>query len=266
MAVGVGGPNVGTRREADMTLNIEEGFAGGGPVVRNFPTPGNALLSSFYFQYVNDDHELSSRLDRHVLQVMAMPGFPATGKIELGMHEEGSDTDYFFNVRHHVVTTGGIQPFSRALDVGAGRQAQFEVERPEGDFVFVLTGFQLAFHGTDHHLDEAGIFESNGAVTVRFNDKNDDDTFKFALKYCYVPRATFSALGIAHRDNVNGGDESDIPGGDAVIRGFNLNFRSKDHHIRGIGALAGNGRARVFLEDQNGDDRFDWSLRWAVLV
>lgn len=249
-----------------MTLNVEEGFSAGGPVTRNFPPAGAALLSGFYFQYVNEDHELSSRLDRHVLQVMAMPAFPAAGQVRLGMHENGSDTDYFFNVRHHVVTLADVRVFSRALDVGQGRQSTVQVERPPGDVVFVLTGFQLAFHGDDHHLDEAGIVESDGAVTVRFNDKNDDDTFTFALKYAYVPRSAFTALGTAHRDNVQGGDQSNIPAGPAVLRGFNVNFRSKDHHVRGLGVLAGNGRARVFFDDQNGDDRFDWSLRWAVLA
>jgi hypothetical protein len=72
-------------------LNVEEGFANGGPLVRTFPATGNALLSGFYFQYVNDDNNLSRRLDRHGLQVMALPGFPSTAQIELGMHEEESD-------------------------------------------------------------------------------------------------------------------------------------------------------------------------------
>ncbi len=72
-------------------LSVEEGFANGGQLVRTFPATGNALLSGFYFQYVNDDHNLSRRLDRHVLRVMDLPGFTSTAQIELGMNEEESD-------------------------------------------------------------------------------------------------------------------------------------------------------------------------------
>jgi hypothetical protein len=59
-----------------MVLNVEAGFANGGPLVRTFPATGNALLSGFYFQYVNEDHNLSRRLDRQVFQVMAFNPVP----------------------------------------------------------------------------------------------------------------------------------------------------------------------------------------------
>jgi len=237
--------------------NIEQGIHPGGPVVRGFPSTRAALLSGFYFQYTGDDH--------HVLQLMALPRFPAPDKIELGLHEEGEDSEYSFKVIHHLVGDARIRSFTRALDVGVGRSATVTVERPAGEMLFVLSGFQLAFHGVDHHLDEAGIVESGGSVTFRFNDKNDDDTFKFSLKYCYVPRDLFSAVGTVQGENDKGGARATIPSGKAVIRGFNCNFRSKDHHIRDLGVLAGDGRVEVFFEDKNGDDPFDWSVAWGVL-
>jgi hypothetical protein len=198
--------------------------------------------------------------------VIALPRFPTTGQIEVGMHEDDSDADFYFKVGHHLVPDHRFVHFDRSLDLAHGRQVTFDVERPPGDMVFVLAGFQLAFHTGDHHLDEAGIFESNGSVTVRFNDKNDDDTFKFSLRYFYAPRDAFSALGTARGDHARGAARAAIPNGQAVLRGFNMNFRSQDHHIRDLGALlTGDGRAEVFFEDKNGDDEFDWSLGWAVL-
>jgi hypothetical protein len=58
-----------------MVVNVEEGFANGGPLVRTFSATRSALLSGFYFQYVDEDHNLSKRIDRHVLQVMALTRF-----------------------------------------------------------------------------------------------------------------------------------------------------------------------------------------------
>ncbi|MEV0096009.1 hypothetical protein [Streptomyces sp. NPDC050738] len=238
--------------------NIEEAISDGGPVVRNFPTPGAPLLNTFYFQYSGDDH--------HVQQVIALPDFPENGKIEIGMNDEGRQADYFFKVGHYIGHDSRFRQFSRSLDLGVTRQATFEGGRPSASMIFVLSGFQLAFRGADHHLDEIGIFESDGTVTVRLNDRNDDDTFVFRVSYCYASRDLFSSVGLARGSNAKGGARKPIPDGQAVIRGFNMNFRSKDHHIRDLGAvLPGDGRAEVYFEDKNGDDGFDWSLGWAVL-
>lgn len=41
----------------------------------------------------------------------------------------------------------------------------------------VLQGFEIAYHNGDHHIDELGIIVSQTSITVKCNDKNDDDAF-----------------------------------------------------------------------------------------
>lgn len=252
-----------------VTTNLEEGFSNGGPVVRTFPAAGVPLLSSFYFQYTNNDHDLAQPLDHHVLQIMTVPGFPEPGRIELGMHENGGDADYYFKVQHLLTQHSGVHAFARGLDIGRGRNVEIPIDRPDGDHVFVLVGFQLAYRTGDHHVDEIGITESAGKVKVRLNDKNDDDSFLFRLHYAYVPAHLFSHRGTARGENdsdAGHGARRAIPAGPAVIRGFNMNFRSKDHHLRNVGVLTGNRRVEVFFGDKNGDDTYDWMVQWAVLA
>jgi hypothetical protein len=45
------------------------------------------------------------------------------------------------------------------------------------DAVFVISSFGLGYDDDDHHIDEIGIEEKDGQVTVALNDENDDDLF-----------------------------------------------------------------------------------------
>jgi len=248
--------------------NLEEEFSGGGVVERDFPLTGVPLLGSFYFQYTSG-RNLSTQLDHHVQTVLVLPGFPDQGKIELGMTENGNDADYYFKVRHFLADNSRIRRFSRGLDIGQGRNIEIPIERPTGNFIFVLSGFQLSYRGDDHHIDEIGITESDGKVRVRLNDKNDDDSFVFRLFYAYVPRDLIAQLGTARGDgdsDAGGGASMPIPAGTAVIRGFNMDFRSTDHHIRNIGVVTDNRKVEVFFGDKNGDDTYDWVVQWAILA
>jgi hypothetical protein len=57
-----------------------------------------------------------------------------------------------------------------------------------------------------------------------------------------------------------------IPSGTAVIRGFDLDFRHKDRHVRDVGVmLNGSGGLEVYFGDKTPDDAFDWKVRYAVL-
>lgn len=58
-----------------------------------------------------------------------------------------------------------------------------------------------------------------------------------------------------------------IPGGTAVIRGFNFDFKSADHHIKDFGVmLNGSGGLEVYYGDKNRDDSFDWQVQYAILA
>jgi hypothetical protein len=140
-------------------------------------------------------------------------------------------------------------------------------ERPTGDFVFVLIGFQLSFHGDDHHINEVRIIESDGNLTVRFRDKHSapPPISLWSLQYAYVPRSLFVELGTSSGSD-RGAVGLDIPAGPSVIRGFSFDFRSDDHHLREIGVLTGSGRLEVYYADKNMDDLFDWAVDWGILA
>ena len=228
---------------------------------------GTPLLGRLAFEYTNNDH--------HITQILIAPGFtPST--MRLGFHDKNLDDRFCYSVTHFGVADPRIRLSTRSLDIcsGPGR-CTVQLDKPAGDFVFVLVGFQLTFQsGIDHHIDEVAILENNGNVTVAYNDKNDDDLFLWSLKYAYVPRELFRELGVSSGTREHGETTRAIPGGVAVLRGFRFNFEPHftsggDHHIKKIGLLPTQSSPQnevfVFYEDKNGDDGFDWEYRWAIL-
>jgi hypothetical protein len=238
-------------------LNVEEGFDNGGFAFRDFSYTGVPLLDSFYFQYTSKDH--------HLTQILIRPD-AEPNRMQLGFHDKNSDDDYYFKVMHRMVADPRVQRFSRGLDLCTGSCTR-EITKPEGDFVFVLTGFQLSFTGgRDHHINQVGILETDGNLTVRFNDKNFDDNFVWSVQYAYLPRDLFVTTGSSSGSGDQGGARRFVPSGPSVIRGFRFDFQDSDHHVRDIGVTTpDDGRIEVFYEDKNGDDAFDWIVRWGVL-
>ncbi|MPZ89609.1 MAG: hypothetical protein GEU81_16400 [Nitriliruptorales bacterium] len=243
-------------------VNVEEGFSGGGLEMRNFSYTGVPLLDSFYFQYTDTDHHLS--------QILILPD-AQPDKMQLGFHDKNRDDDYFFKVVHRMIIDQRVEHFSRSLDLCTG-SCMRSIAKPAGDFVFVLVGFQLAFTGgRDHHINVIEVRENDGRLTTRFADKNFDDNFVWSLKYAYLPRGLFSAIGESGGVRERGGARRSIPSGPSVIRGFRFDFKpyftsGGDHHIRDVGVMThDDGRLEVFYEDKNGDDGFDWAVRWGVL-
>jgi hypothetical protein len=237
---------------------VVEGFDDGGLTDRPFSHTGVPLLSSFYFRYIDTDH--------HILQILVFPDW-IQDVIRLGYHDVNSDDDYFFKIIHQITDGPGILRFSRSLDICSESECTVPIERPTGDFVFVLIGFQLSFHGDDHHINEVRIIESDGNLTVRFRDKHSapPPISLWSLQYAYVPRSLFVELGTSSGSD-RGAVGLDIPAGPSVIRGFSFDFRSDDHHLREIGVLTGSGRLEVYYADKNMDDLFDWAVDWGILA
>jgi hypothetical protein len=151
-----------------------------------------------------------------------------------------------------------------------------KLDRPPGDFVFVLIGFQLSFRGDiDNHIREIGILEDNGLLTVAFRDREFDnplkDSFLFSVKFAYVPRDRFSDIGEASDTRSRNEVSRAIPAGKAVLRGFRFEFKpyftgDDDHHLQKIGVLPTTaGTVLISFSDHNGDDGFDWQYRWGIL-
>ena len=233
-----------------------EGFDDGGTVVRPSPHTGMQLLRSFYFRYRSDDH--------HLQAIGVTPDRPAFQQAQCIFQDHNGDDDYYFHAVQQDVFPFGSAAYFYGRDICRGSCTR-AIPRPSGDYVFVLRGFYMYFQGDDHHLDQIKLMENNGMLTVAFNDKNDDDNFIWEVQYAYVPRSRFAALG-ERSGMARSAVGTAIPGGVGVIRGFDLNFRSDDHHIRELGVfMSGTGSLDVYFGDKNGDDLFDWRVRWGVL-
>ena len=108
------------------------------------------------------------------------------------------------------------------------------------------------------------MFERNGGVTVALDDQNDDDLTQFRVHCAYIPRSRFAV--VSSRSGVDKeGKRVAIQAGTPVIRGFNLDFRSSDRHIRELGVRMGNARLEVYYNDNSKDDLFDWSVEYGIL-
>ncbi len=243
-----------------------QGFSKDALVERDYPVDGTPLLDSFYFNFTGTDHHIQAIRVKPASPVpdpSPESSEPSPGRIHLIYKDKSYGRDYFYNVSHFDHLNSDIRR-DKIFDFCEGSCIR-GLQKPFGDYVFVITGFSFFFPGTDHHIDEMEIIENNGNVKVSYNDKNNDDLFKFELEYSYVPRHLIQRMGTVGRSNVKGGDSNNISSGDSVIRGFKLNFRSKDHEIKDIGVMTRPGKVEVFYGDKNQDDRFDWTVRWATL-
>lgn len=185
-----------------------------------------------------------------------------------------SNDDYCFNVTHFDVTDARIRQVSRGLDICDAGSCTVQLDRPAGDFVFVLIGFQLSFRATDHHIKEVSILENNGQLTVGYHDEHFDppeDTFIWSVQYAYVPGDLFSQVGQNSGTRAHDRVLSPVPVGKAVLRGFKFVYQTYftsggDHHLQQIGVRPNTtGTAFITYRDENGDDGFDWEYRWAIL-
>ncbi|TGQ35687.1 hypothetical protein [Mesorhizobium sp. M00.F.Ca.ET.216.01.1.1] len=240
-----------------------------------FAPNGIPLLSRFAFELADGDN--------HLKQILISPDLPP-GKMRLDFSDGNpknlpfidDDDDYFFNVTHFGIKDSRAQQFTRSLDICSEQgKCTVQLDRPPGDFIFVLIGFQLSFRDNiDHHIREVGILEDDGMLTVSFNDQHfdpSDDAFLWSVQFAYVPRDRFSQIGESTETRAKNEVSSIIPAGMAVLRGFRFEYKDyftdgKDHHLKKIGVLPTTaGTALISYRDTNGDDGFDWQYRWAII-
>jgi hypothetical protein len=253
------------------------------------------LLKSFDFIYKTRDStfptDWNGTFDHHMAEIRIEPmvngEFPIRKSLRLGFADKGYDDPYDYDVQHYLLYDPSIRLFDTGINKGVGHATK-SISRPTPAFKyeFVLRGFQLQFRDgleiKDHHINEVGIIENNGKVTVDFNDKDYKDPFLYRIWYAYVPKDEFSRLGESNGIRAQRIDRQGTPPGPAVIRGFRLNFewyvgqdpqgdpwpRGWDHHIRQIQVDAGDSPddgLQVAYADQNGDDGFEWRVKWGIL-
>jgi hypothetical protein len=218
---------------------------------------GAPLLQSFYFRFTSEDHQFGA--------IEVVPNVPAINKASLGFTDKNRDDQYFYNITF-APYFGEIFRRSEGREFCKG-SCTYPIQAPANpaNYVFVIRGFYIYYYGGDHHIDQIKIQERNGLVTVALNDKNDDDRFLVDLYYAYIPRSRFSEIS-ARSGTAKGAQRAGIRRGTAVIRGFNFDFKSDDHHIKELGVVMnGNGQLEAYYGDKNQDDSFDWGVEYAIL-
>jgi hypothetical protein len=254
-----------TEQQLVSTPVLAEGIDDGGLADNAYAT-GDLLLRSFDFMYQSEDHHLGG--------VVALTEFPTGNNLRVGFFDQNRDDDYFFRVGHHDAVESRIQRVDRSLDicVTTNGRCTVPISRPAGDVVFVLTGFEISYQtGIDHHLDEIGLLENNGQLTVIYNDASDNKTFLWRVQFAWVPADLFTGQGTVSGVADSGGADIVTPvSGKGVIRGFRFNFEphftpGEDHHIKRMAVYMLNDRVSVLYHDRNSDDGFDWQVRWGRL-
>lgn len=233
-----------------------EGFAKG-YTQDIFHVDGASLMKSFYFRFSDSDH--------HIRAIEVQPHKPSLGQIAINFQDKNGDDEYYYHIQS--------QPYygliwQRSTERVASKGAdvmQLQAPPDLANWVFVIRGFYIYYHGTDHHIDQISVLEEDGRVTVAYNDKNDDDTFWWELDYAYIPRSRFTAID-TRSGTAKGATRVSIPAGSAVLRGFDLNFSSTDHHIQEVGFwMPDDGNLDIYYSDKNQDDNFAWRVQYGIL-
>jgi hypothetical protein len=241
---------------------------GEGTLQRNFSVAGVPLLKSFFFDFgAGEDH--------HILEVSVYP--ETNGMITLAFKDNDGNDEFYYNIVYGATATSGTfvgSTYGECKDRDACTRA-IARPSPASNYVFVLRGFRIFYHGEDHHIDEIALYESNGQLHVRLNDRNNDDTYRWYARWAWVPRSRFQTVGSVSGYSCDSNpiesscdrDWKAVPAGAAVIRGFRFDFRHDDHHLSNIGLFTrNNGAIEAYFGDKNGDDEFYWFAQYAVLA
>jgi len=216
------------------------------------------LLQSFRLNFIGSDH--------HIRLIGMAPHRPDKDQATISYADHNSDDQFSYSVSFFPYSFDAYRNVARS---GLCRgSCTFSIPAPPNlsrGQVFVLGGFEIQYSGGDHHIDQLEIIERMGSVTAALNDENDDDPFSVEITYAYVPRSQFSWIS-GMSGAVHGIVHNQIRPGSAVIRGFNFDFRSSDHHIKDLGIeMPGNGDLAVHYADQNGDDQYNYRVEYAIL-
>jgi len=195
------------------------------------------------------------------------------GNITVGLQDDDGKETFGYQVMHQVVHERGVG-IEIASDICRGGRCSMRIRDPGlTTHQFVLVGFAFWFceeDSFDHHLHEIGVLEQDGLLTVMYNDKNDDDRFRWTVRYAYIPNSRITAMGAKTNYSVRSAVGLDSAhridsSGPNVIRGFRVAYSRDDHHIQHISAQTSRDWVAMFLNDKDGTDLIDWELRWASL-
>lgn len=139
--------------------------------------------------------------------------------------------------------------------------------------LLAIVGFKLNFTaGRDRHLDRIGVWFEEDALKIAFNDRSVSSSDEYAYVVDFVVIPTFGmdiASGELSDQSARGHQTVPLarPNSRAtfMLRGFDLDYRTSDHHVRDIGVVRRANDVTVLHADSNRDDRFDWHVWYAFV-
>lgn len=155
--------------------------SGGGKSTVNIQDePGVVILTGFRFKYTNGDHHM----DRMLIKFEAGP--PPRFMVEF--NDKNGDDPFAYEIRYALVPASAVA--NQGTIGTSNARGVARVAAPAGERLYIQ-GFLLDYvstftSGEDHHVDEIGVkFEdkANGALSVWYNDKNNDDGFNWAVDF-----------------------------------------------------------------------------------
>jgi hypothetical protein len=186
-----------------------------------------------------------------------------------------------------------------AVPAGAGGTGEPVVPWDPYKYMVVPTDFELMYVRGDHHLNHVGIWIAEDVLAddparvewstdVRFADKNFDDNYWWELDFGVLAMEDGIALSGESPWRESGGDLSsaaesalspellDLEAATVILKGWEFDFNSSDHHIDVIGIRLTNVEydpgagtvswtAEAEYQDKNHDDAFRWRYQWEVV-
>ncbi|WP_190810822.1 hypothetical protein [Flagellimonas sp. S3867] len=284
---------------AGTTFLLGQSFSGPGFHVGCTPHAftGAPLLSGFKFDFNHSDHHL---LYMGISPMYEHVNYSVAGDTRNNVCAKYSDNfvtdndDFTFMADYYEESRQGVivQHVEGDSDGGA---CSFNLNGPSNDHTFVLIGFEFHFTESlgsilsywrpaykDHHLGTVSIQpdRAQNELTVRYTDKNVDDPYHFDIWYAWVPNEYIETMATVSDQRVKGNSQRAIDSqGVVVLRGFTLTFGTlenpggKDHHIDEVGVMANHtfepnenpSNITAFFNDKNDDDKFDWSVDYAII-
>jgi hypothetical protein len=245
--------------------------------------PGEVILMrGFDFRYLNGDH--------HIKTIGVLP---ETGtSLSIQFRDRNRDDPMAYETRLTKVTVPGVISPPTLRRGCSGGTCTFPLQAPpNGDYVFVLRGFQFLFLegevrlpfpdncdifvGCDHHLSVVGIQPEDGNIKVTYKDQNGDDDYAVAVAYSYVPRSLIRRLvTVTGRVDAGAGTEhTDVDtSGIVAITGFRIGYvpvaiggrppTLPDNHILRFGyRITGTG-VDVAFHDNGPDTKWEYQLNF----
>lgn len=131
---------------------------------------------SFYFSKKDDHHINTIKIDFEENRIGQLV-------LNVAFNDKNSDDEYCFAVKYALVPLDKV----RLQGEESGRKSKgkatpqynggHQLKRP------VLQGFALDFDSKDHQIDEIGVRLYDSDLHIFYNDKNDDDSFSWMVKW-----------------------------------------------------------------------------------